>query len=257
MKKTGNIIKQKLDKICINCNFFFPYLEHGASEYGLCLKDNEFEPYVDELLEKQNYNCCRELIGEKKFDGNREPCKEFDMIEEIEDYTSVSGLSGNELYEEKEIPDFGLVLKNQSIERFKKEVNSPNINVRLAAFESLSALTGFKNNEAAELLIESFNNIPAPSSLDEVHFKLNVFRFVNRYEFIEELIPSLVQDLCNTKSNNKTRQWILEIFRFFSIYKENEKIKNSLEKILSEKLFSYRIKKKIKGILYEADDFPF
>ncbi|MGD9202229.1 MAG: hypothetical protein PVI26_11740 [Chitinispirillia bacterium] len=257
MKNTGNGTNQELDRICMNCNYFFPYLEKGPSEYGLCLKDSEFDPYIDELLEKQNYKCCKELIEEKKFDGNREPCKDFEIIEVIEDDISVDDLFDNKLQEQKEIQILDILLKYQSIERYKNEVNSPETKIRLSAFENLAGLVGFNNKEAAELLIKSFKELPAPSSLDEVHFKLKVFRLVNREEFTEELIPTLVRDLYNTQSNNRTRQWISEIFRFFSIYNRNEKIRGYLEKMLKEKQFSYRIKNKIKEILYTDDSLYF
>jgi len=37
------------------------------------------------LLEKQNFNCCKELIARKKFDGNREACQDFEVVENKED----------------------------------------------------------------------------------------------------------------------------------------------------------------------------
>jgi len=36
------------------------------------------------LLEKQNFNCCKELIARKKFDGNREACQDFEVVENKE-----------------------------------------------------------------------------------------------------------------------------------------------------------------------------
>jgi len=35
-------------------------------------------------LEKQNFNCCKELIARKKFDGNREACQDFEVVENKE-----------------------------------------------------------------------------------------------------------------------------------------------------------------------------
>ena len=105
-----------------------------------------------------------------------------------------------------------------------------------------------KAKRLLKLLINFFRNIPPPKTLQEVHFKIEAFRFVNRGEFQEELIPVLVKDLYNTSSNNTTRQWITEIFRFFQRC-SIEDIREPLEKMLKEKCFSFRIKNKIKEIL--------
>lgn len=133
-------------------------------------------------------------------------------------------------------------------------MESPSSEVRLKAIETLAGFTSFKNEEASELLINFFRNIPPPKTLQEVHFKIKVFGFVNRREFRKELVPVLVKDLYNTSSNNTTRQWITEIFRFFQIC-SIEDIREPLEKMLKEKRFSYRIKNKIKEILEEPVSF--
>ncbi len=41
------------EEMFINCIYFFPYFVDGPTEEGICLNDPEFEPYIDELLEKQ------------------------------------------------------------------------------------------------------------------------------------------------------------------------------------------------------------
>ncbi len=62
---------EELDRLCCNCNSFFP-AETGWTEEGICLSDSAFEPYLDELLENMNYDCCKDLIEKLKFDGNCE-----------------------------------------------------------------------------------------------------------------------------------------------------------------------------------------
>ena len=139
-------------------------------------------------------------------------------------------------------------LRNRSVEEYAKKLESPGSEVRLKAVETLAGFASFKNKEASELLINFFRNIPPPETLEEVHFKIKVFGFVNRGEFRKELVPVLVKDLYNTSSNNTTRQWITEIFRFFQRC-SIEDIGEPLEKMLKEKCFSFRIKNKIKEIL--------
>ena len=81
MSTSDNEMSWISEKICCNCNYFFPYLLNGPSEYGICLKDDEFEPYIEDLLEDEDYDCCIELIEEKKFDGNRDSCEDFERVE--------------------------------------------------------------------------------------------------------------------------------------------------------------------------------
>ncbi|MBL7112490.1 MAG: HEAT repeat domain-containing protein [Bacteroidales bacterium] len=252
MKTTDNKINVVLERNCSNCNYFFPFLLHGPSEYGICLNNTEFEPYIEELLENENYDCCKELIEEKKFDGNEHYCKDFEMVEIIETDSSMYELFGIGPNDEQNLTEaVNLSLKNRAVEDYREMLQHSDPENRLKAFETLSALASMNNKEAIKLLIESFKDIPAPVSLEAVHFKLEVFRFVNRDDYVQDLIPVLFRDLYETKSTNQTRQWISEIFRFLSIYKKEEKVTGNLEKMLTEKQFSYRIKKRIKDILEE------
>jgi hypothetical protein len=39
----------ELERVCFNCNHFFPASIQGPTEFGICLNDKEFEPFIDEL----------------------------------------------------------------------------------------------------------------------------------------------------------------------------------------------------------------
>lgn len=244
---------EELERICINCHSYYPDRLDEPTEFGICLNDSDFEPYLDELLEKQNFNCCKELIARKKFDGNREVCQDFEMVEIEEDpilKQELEELAEDDNINEETIEEIflGHSLRSRSVEEYAKKLENPSSEVRLEAIETLAGFASFKNKEASELLINFFRNVPPPKTLEEVHFKIKVFGFVNRKEFQKELIPVLIKELYNTSSNNTTRQWITEIFRFFQRC-SIEDIREPLEKMLEEKRFSYRIKNKIKEIL--------
>lgn len=252
---------EELTKVCMNCQSYYPDQLDEATEFGICLNDSDFEPYLDELLEKQNFNCCKELIARKRFNGNREACEDFEMVEIEED--PILGQELEELAKDDNINEetvkeifFAHSLRSRSVEEYAKKLESQNLEVRLQAIETLAGFASFKNKEASKLLLNFFRNIPPPKTLEEVHFKIKVFGFVNRKEFRKELVPVLVKDLYNTSSNNTTRQWITEIFRFFQRC-SIEDIKEPLEKMLKEKCFSYRIKNKIKEILEGPQNFLF
>ena len=81
-----------LARVCFNCNYFFPDCD-DFTEYGICLEDDAFEPFIDELLE-MNYSSCRELVEAKKFPGDRDACEKYDEveIEEIDENSSLREL---------------------------------------------------------------------------------------------------------------------------------------------------------------------
>jgi len=244
---------EELERICMNCQSYYPDRLDEPTEFGICLNDIDFEPYIDELLEKQNFNCCKELIARKKFDGDREACEDFEMVQIKEDpilEQELEELAKDDNINEETVKEIFLAysLRSRSVEEYAKKLESPSSEVRLKAIETLAGLTSFKNKEASELLINFFRNVPPPKTLQEVHFKIEVFRFVYRREFQKELVHVLIKDLYNTSSNNTTRQWITEIFRFFQRCSIGD-IREPLEKMLKEKRFSYRIKNKIKEIL--------
>lgn len=70
---------EPLENICFHCNYFFPS-RNEMTEYGICLRDEAFDPYVEELLDNQNYACCQELIDEKEFVGDQEGCERFEAV---------------------------------------------------------------------------------------------------------------------------------------------------------------------------------
>ena len=250
METADNESNIVLERNCSNCNYFFPYLLHGPSEYGICLNDTVFDPYIEELLENENYDCCKELVETKKFNGNDHSCKDFEMGGIIGTDLSMEELYGIDESDGQILSEvIDIALKKKPVGDLREKLKHPEPGPRLEAFTNLAALVAMKNVEAKKLLIESFKNIPPPVSLEDVHYKLEVFRFVNRNDLAEDLIPVLFRDLYEMKSNNQTRQWISEIFRFLSSYRNEEYVIEGLEKMLTETQFSYRIKNKIKDIL--------
>ena len=71
----------ELERVCGNCNYSFP-AEPGGSEFAICLKDPEIKPFMDDLLDRQDFSRCRELVRQKRFDWRHEACEEFDPVED-------------------------------------------------------------------------------------------------------------------------------------------------------------------------------
>ena len=69
-----------LERVCTNCNYCF-LSEPFASDFVICLNDPEFEPYLDEILEEQDFSRCQDLVKQKRFSWEQEACPDFDPME--------------------------------------------------------------------------------------------------------------------------------------------------------------------------------
>ena len=72
----------ELERLCCSCNYGFPS-ELGDSKYAICLHDPEFEPYLDDILERQDFSRCRQLVKDKRFGWDQEACTFFDPVEDL------------------------------------------------------------------------------------------------------------------------------------------------------------------------------
>ena len=84
----NNAASDELDAVCGNCNHSFP-AEAGGGINTICLKDPEFDPYIERLLEN-DFACCAQLIGRKRFMLDRQACSDFDPIEVVGDEAELS-----------------------------------------------------------------------------------------------------------------------------------------------------------------------
>jgi hypothetical protein len=69
-----------LMKICTNCIQFFP-LEEYEFEKGVCLLDEDLEPYIHDILEMRDLSYIKNLIESKLIDWEQEACENFDPVE--------------------------------------------------------------------------------------------------------------------------------------------------------------------------------
>ena len=76
-------MSEPLERICGNCNSFFPDT-FAPTENGICLADEAFEPYLDDLLDYGDFSGCQLLIEVKKFHQGREVCSLYDEVEMVE-----------------------------------------------------------------------------------------------------------------------------------------------------------------------------
>lgn len=250
---------EELDRICQNCNNFFPSTIDEITDFGICLNDKEFEPFIDELLENYNYAYCQKLVDRKKFSGEKEACSDFSQVDicEVSEFADelISSIKSGQLHKEL-LED--LLIKEQirnidfktlPVEMHVKQLTSANSEERDTAISTLGALIAKGNKAAFQGLFKFFKQLPAPKTIEEVHFKKEILRHLELGDTKMSLTRFLIDELYNTPSNNTTRQWISSIFRFIE-RSPYEEIHEPLEKMLNDNRFSYRLKQKVKNILY-------
>jgi len=260
---------EELKHICLNCSYFFPASGEEATEYGICLHDEVFEPFIEELMENSNFNSCKELIEEKKFLCDTQACEHFEQCEQFEiDDNSHLGRELKKLKNPGELSidaiETAIFLdqvekidwKTVPVDTYVAELSSPDKDKRLEATSSLGALANSGNEKALAQLIKYFKELPSPSTLDEVHFKIAVFRHLKPVRNKSTIIPLLIDELYHLQSNNTTRQWISMILEYLQRCPLN-KVGDPLEKLLREKKFSYRLRNRITNIItgYERNEF--
>jgi len=255
--------KEELEAICFNCNQFLPISMDEPTEFGICLNDEVFEPFIDELFENPKIASCQDLITCKKFSGEKEACDNFEEIEAIEiDDNSPLGIELSRLRKtgDLNIESFKMALleeqirnidwKTVPVDKSVAQLKSSNLKERNAAIPHLAALIIHENIDAFNELFVFFKQLPPPKTTEEVHFKMELLRHLTLSDKKIILIPHLIDELYRTASNNTTRQWISKIFQFLECA-PRENIQEPLEKMLKDKRFSYKLKKKIKNILYQ------
>lgn len=261
---TQDILKEKeeMERICFNCSHFFPASE-GPTEFGICVNDEAFEPFIEELFENLNYDSCRDLIDSKKFDGEQEACPDFEEVEIIEiddDSPLARGLSRLRETGKFDLESLKMTLleeeiknidwKTMPVDQYVKQLRNPKPEEQQAAMSSLGAMINMGNMEAFKELFNFFKELPPPRILEEVHFKQELLRHLRHRDTKISLIPTLINELYRTPSNNTTKQWIRDIFKFLS-HCPLEEVRGYLEEMLVDKRFSHRLKQKIKNILYQ------
>jgi hypothetical protein len=60
----------ELDRICQNCSSFFQ--DSRDTDLGICLNDEVFEPFLDEIMENADFSNCYDIYLKKRFDGGKE-----------------------------------------------------------------------------------------------------------------------------------------------------------------------------------------
>ena len=69
------------ENICGDCHAFRPVSFAAEEEMGICLLDPVFDPYLDEIIERDSFDNCGQLVREKMFSGEKKACSLYDEID--------------------------------------------------------------------------------------------------------------------------------------------------------------------------------
>lgn len=262
MSRTSDELE--LLRVCTNCHRSFPSESFG-SDFAICLNDPEFEPYLDDLIENQNFSRCRHLVKQKRFSWEQEACPDFDPVEDIDEDVHFSPELSSAI---EQLADDGQLTAETlqqalfedmvnkidwakvPVEKYVEKLNNAtNLEEREKAVSSFWGLVAQGNQAAFDVLYDYLKDLPPPTTVEQTHFRVDILRQLEHTQsFEKKLARLLVEDLFRTPSNNTTRGWYTAVFRFFEGLSADIAEKE-LSPMLHSQQFSYRIKKRIKTIL--------
>ena len=254
----------ELDRVCGNCNHSFP-TSQGGSDEAICLNDAEFEPYLDRLLDHADFDCCAELIARKQFPLDREACPDFDPLEGIgDDIEIASELSADvqDLASKGQLTPQTLkaVIAAEAfrrtdwskapVEEYVARLQAAStVQSRKEALNSIGWLIHAGNKAAFEALCAYLRSLPPARTPEDCHFRVEVLGQLSwRRETDREVAQLLVEDLVQTPSNQHTRPWSTEAWRFFEKC-SSDVAEEAFQPILTSPRFSYRIRRRVRRII--------
>ena len=244
------------EPLCADCNHCYP-ATNGQTSMSICLLDAAFDPYIEDLMENADYSNCRDLIEEKQFDMARPACDRFQPCERIEIDGSPQMLEdlvelfkqGNVTEEAVEnlvldewvrqtdwttlpMDDLATALREaESLEEQKETVNQ------------LGGYIALGNEQAFHLLKDFFRELPPPERAEENSLRTQILKQLDYADRRREIAPLVLEDLLDIPSNNTTRRWYVEAFKFFA--RCPEEVREGIgERIVDSDHFSYRLKRK-------------
>ena len=253
----------EVERICLNCGHFFSSCPSEISNMGVCVLDEEFEPFLDDLVDADGNLSCPELVRKKEYDGDREACPQYEETEIMEGAEElgreIQGCIHDGKVDMEKLENVLLMKqienidwKSVPVEPYVKKLGSPDKEEQKSALSSLHGLASWGNQEAYKELIEYFKSLPPALTLEDVHFKIHLLSKLRRPGEDADLVPVLIKELYDIPSNNTTRQWISAIFDFLKMA-PLEMVREPMKEMLKEKRFTYRIKQKIQNILEEDE----
>jgi hypothetical protein len=223
----------EVGRICQNCGSFFQ--DDDDCDFSICMMDEKFEPYADEIIDNGNFSCCHELFLRKRFEYSTEACEHF---EEIECLDIPEGMD-LETYIKLES------LKTANVDGVTKYLYNDDINLVKYALSETFHYVYLGNKGAFEGLLEYYLSLGPAEKLEDVHLRMGIIEVLQRYEDDDErIIKAYAKELERTPSNNTTRQLYTLVLK--RLRRCNyEIVADLLYKLLERKEYGAKLRKRI------------
>lgn len=229
----------EFDRTCQNCSFF--YQDGEDLDYGICMNNDIYEPYIDGIIESDNFSCCHELYIQNRVEGVRNACEQFEEIECME------------IPECEDIIDYFRHenIKSQNVDEVVEYLYNTDINIVKRAINAISTYVYVGNQGAFEILLKYYLSLGPAESLEDVYLRNDIIDMLSQYESDRRVIEAYVNELERTPSNNTTRQlYTLLLERLYRC--DNDIVFDLLFDLLNRKKYSQKIKKRIVEVM-ESD----
>lgn len=244
----------ELERICYNCSSFFMDVNDFGSGKGVCINDEAFQEYLDEILENSDFSVCMSLYKEKRFNGERDVCADYNEVEIIE----VEEAENGNLMTEEELNRQYEIYQTQDVDGITKSLCSEEEKEKNKAISALLYLINFNNKNAFNAMLNYYNNLPPAESIDAVHHRLDILKRFYHFYYNNrgnELIDMLVDQLYKMHSNNTTRQLFSSILKFLSGSAcESDIVIDKLSWLLNNKKFSTRMEQNIYAVIQKHEN---
>ena len=230
----------EFDKICLNCSSFFREDEDFATDMGVCVNDPAFQPFEEDIWENGDFSNCHELYLEKRFNGDCEPCADYEEPE---------------IMEVDEDDEFPMVenLSRQDFEKYCQYIHDENTTIAENALAKMSYYIYTRNEEAYQVMLDHYRSLGPAEGLEEVHRRIKIIEVLASRGKKAEMVEVLVNELFRTQSNNTTRKLYTKILDRLSRYPV-ELIQDPLLDLLDKKKYSTRIKNRIQEVAWPIED---
>ncbi len=234
-KMVDEMDMEEVERICRNCSSFFTDI--NDSDMGVCMVDDVFDPYAEEICEGLDFSCCYTLYQQKRYSGDTEACDQFEEPEvmEVPEGMDLSDF----LYFER--------MKVQKMDDFVPYLYDVDSRIINNAISTISSYVNMDNPYAYEVLIKYYLSLDPAETLDDVSMRIKIVESLCRHESNRKTIEAYVHELARTPSNNTTRKLYTLLLRRLC-YCDEEIVQELLIELLNKKQFSYKIKQRIEEV---------
>ena len=237
---------EKSECVCFNCNSFCSDRSDFDNGFGICINDNEFDPYIDDALENSDFSCCMELYQQKRFDGGRETCPDFEEAELI-DIGDID-VDADDFVDKLKIIAIYEQMKTQNVDEVVKALYSSNEVVKEKALSTLFSYMFSGNKGAFDSLLKYYMELPPVVSISDVHFRLRILQDLISSKFNNELVDAFIKELYKMPSNNTTKQLFSKMIKFLERC-PLDIVEDKVIWLLKERKFSSKMEQNIISII--------